>query len=90
MVLNCNVMLIMSDTLVVEKEQFWRMICCSRLVGTCLAVDLIQRKCSNSHRHVSNPREIEKGIAQIPWEKFITSDDTVGIRTVVSSSLLDT
>ena len=52
MVLNCNVMLMMSDTLVVEKEQFWRMICCSRLVGTCLAVDLIHRKCSNSHRHI--------------------------------------
>ena len=33
---------------------------------------------------VSNPREIENAICEIPWVKYITKNDNVTLRTVKS------
>lgn len=33
---------------------------------------------------VSNPREIENGISELPWDKYITKNDNITLRTVES------
>ena len=81
---NCNVCKRIVKSLVVDKEQFWRMMCCSRIIGKHLhknsPVESVRMRISTFI--VSNPREIENAICEIPWEKYITKNDNITLRTV--------
>lgn len=73
--------------ILVDNQQFWRMMCCSRMVGTLyssyeLHVESARIKVGTFT--LTNRRGMEQSLQQIPWEQYISKEDELMLQTVTS------
>ncbi len=71
--------------ILVDNQQFWRMMCCSRMVGTLyssyeLHVESARIKVGTFT--LTNRRGMEQSLQQIPWEQYISKEDELMLQTV--------